>query len=60
MLVLVLVVQVIVTIVPAAAVESESRSLNGSYDDVDPEEDSIILEGINLHGVFRVYFSSKY
>ncbi|KMQ96805.1 serine proteinase stubble [Lasius niger] len=44
MLVLVLVVQVIATIVPAAAVESVSRSLNRSHDDVEPEEDAIILE----------------
>lgn len=45
MLVLVLVVQVIATIVPAAAIGPLSRSLN--LDDVRPEEDdnAVVIEG---------------
>jgi len=45
MLVLVLVVQVIATIVPAATVATLSRSLN--FDDVRPKEDDniVIVEG---------------
>ncbi|XP_072756072.1 uncharacterized protein [Anoplolepis gracilipes] len=45
MLVLVLVVQVIATIVPARAVGSEATSLNfESYDDIHPAEDAVIIE----------------